>query len=137
MGTIIAVGESVSEKEYQGRAFISTSGKGSTLTIGAAKDTDAGKYKCSVALKEDNRPEVIHTVTIKDFDSAPRNILPAPQKTLVEKQKSGPPAVKVESDTKDGNPSAQQEVAEASPTPSAKTSASISSAPSVILIFSG
>jgi len=134
--TIIAVGESVSEKEYQGRAFITTTGKGSTLAIGAAKASDAGKYKCSVALKEENRPEVIHTVTIKELNSATMRVLLAPQKSVEPNQGSVAPTVRVKSDVKDTSEDSKEESVEASPTASAKTSSSMSSAPSVMCLLS-
>lgn len=62
--TIIAIGSLIHEPEYKGRAFVTMNDKGSTLAIGAAKSSDAGQYKCSVAV-EGNRPEIKHTVSIK------------------------------------------------------------------------
>jgi len=62
--TIIAMGTMVLDQEYKDRASVNVNEKGSTLTIGIAKAEDAGKYKCSVAVKN-NPPEVKHTVHIR------------------------------------------------------------------------
>ena len=62
--TIIAMGTKVLNQEYKNRATVTVDDKGSTLTIGIAKSEDAGRYKCSVAVKT-NPPEVKHTVRIK------------------------------------------------------------------------
>ena len=62
--TIIAMGTMVLDQEYKDRASVEVDEKGSTLTIGIAKEEDAGQYKCSVAVKN-NPPEVKHTVRIR------------------------------------------------------------------------
>ena len=62
--TIIAMGTMVLDQEYKDRASVNVNEKGSTLTIGIAKAEDAGKYKCSVAVKK-NPPEVKHTLHIR------------------------------------------------------------------------
>jgi len=63
--TIIAMGTMVLAQEYKDRASVQVNDKGSTLTIGIAKEEDAGQYKCSVAVEEKNPPEVKHTVRIR------------------------------------------------------------------------
>jgi len=63
--TIIAMGTMVLDQEYKDRASVEVNDKGSTLTIGIAKEEDAGQYKCSVAVEGKNPPEVKHTVRIR------------------------------------------------------------------------
>jgi len=77
--TIIAMGTMVLDQEYKDRASVEVDEKGSTLTIGIAKEEDAGQYKCSVAVKN-NPPEVKHTVRIRappSIESSTPSILAA------------------------------------------------------------
>jgi len=77
--TIIAMGTMVLDQEYKDRASVEVNEKGSTLTIGIAKEEDAGQYKCSVAVKN-NPPEVKHTVRIRappSIESSTPSILAA------------------------------------------------------------
>jgi len=83
--TIIAIGDIIQEKEYKSRATIKTTEKGSTLTLGAAKSSDAGKYKCAVALT-DNPPEVIHTVSVREQDETLDTEVADAPKTTMEKE---------------------------------------------------
>jgi len=62
--TMIAIGTTVYDV-FSSRAAITMSDRGSTLTIGAAKTTDAGDYKCEVAIQQSKRPELVHTVSIR------------------------------------------------------------------------
>jgi len=61
---IIAMGERIIAPAYAKRANVSVSEEGSTLVIVSAEEEDAGEYKCEVAIDGDNRPELVHTVTI-------------------------------------------------------------------------
>lgn len=61
--TIIATGERVLG-EWRGRARVTVTEQGSSLVITLAREQDAGKYKCRVALDTDNSREVVHTVII-------------------------------------------------------------------------
>ena len=62
--TQIAIGKMLVAPEYMERANVTVDDKGSTLEIGIAKSEDAGKYKCSVAVKGE-QPELKHDVRIK------------------------------------------------------------------------
>jgi len=65
--TIIAMGKNVME-DYLDRAKVMVDDKGSVLTIGIAKDEDEGKYKCSVAVSnDDSNPFLMHDVNIRDI----------------------------------------------------------------------
>jgi len=83
--TIIAIGDNIQEKEYKNRATIKTTEKGSTLTLGAAKSSDAGKYKCAVAL-DSNPPEVIHTVSVREEDETVNTVVADAPKTSTEEE---------------------------------------------------
>merc|ERR1719458_818160 len=61
--TMIAMGEKV-VGEYTGRANLSTTPGGSTLTIGEATFGDSGGYRCELALGGD-RPWVEHIVVVE------------------------------------------------------------------------
>ena len=60
----IVVGELIVAPEYMERASVTVDGKGSTLHIGIAKSEDAGKYKCSVAVRGE-QPALSHEVRIR------------------------------------------------------------------------
>ena len=60
----IVVGELIMAPEYMERASVTVDGKGSTLHIGIAKSEDAGKYKCSVAVRGE-QPALSHEVRIR------------------------------------------------------------------------
>lgn len=62
--TQIAIGTTVVAREYMDRASVTVDEQGSTLYIGIAKSEDAGKYKCSVAVRGD-QPEQSHEVRIR------------------------------------------------------------------------
>ena len=62
--TQIAIGKMLVAPEYMHRANVTVDSKGSTLEIGMSKSEDAGKYKCSVAVKGE-QPELKHDVRIK------------------------------------------------------------------------
>ena len=98
--TILAIGDRVIERQLSGRATVSVTSRGSTLTIGAAKTEDAGQYKCEVAV-QNNPPELKHTVSIR----APPSVSSStPNRVTVEKGQdvtlackglgSPPPAIK-------------------------------------------
>ena len=55
--------------DYSDRANVMVDDKGSVLTIGIAKNEDAGKYKCSVAVSTDDtkNPVLKHDVSIRDI----------------------------------------------------------------------
>jgi len=79
--TILAIGDRVIERQLSGRATVSVTSRGSTLTIGAAKTEDAGQYKCEVAV-QNNPPELKHTVSIR----APPSVSSStPNRVTVEK----------------------------------------------------
>ena len=61
--TIVA-GELIVAPEYMERASVTVDGKGSTLHISIAKSEDAGKYKCSVAVRGE-QPALSHEVRIR------------------------------------------------------------------------
>ena len=61
---IIVVGKVIMAPEYMDRASVTVDGKGSTLHIGIAKSEDAGKYKCSVAVRGE-QPALSHEVRIR------------------------------------------------------------------------
>ena len=69
MSTTIAIGTIVVDPEYRDRATVSVDERGSTLQIGIAQSEDAGKYKCSVAVRGD-QPELRHDVRIRGELSA-------------------------------------------------------------------
>ena len=50
--------------EYEGRATVSVGEGGSSLIIPVARQGDAGRYRCKVALGTHNSREVVHTVAI-------------------------------------------------------------------------
>ena len=60
----IVVGELIVAPEYMERASVTVAGQGSTLHIGIAKSEDAGKYKCSVAVRGE-QPALSHEVRIR------------------------------------------------------------------------
>jgi len=64
MSTTIAIGTIVVDPEYRDRATVSVDERGSTLQIGIAQSEDAGKYKCSVAVRGD-QPQLKHDVRIR------------------------------------------------------------------------
>lgn len=64
LSTTIAIGTTVIAPEYKDRASVTVDGKGSTLHIGIAKSEDAGKYKCSVAVRGE-QPVLKHEVRIR------------------------------------------------------------------------
>ena len=64
-GTQIAIGSTVIAPEYKDRATVSVDERGSTLQIGIAQSEDAGQYKCSVAVRGTNIPELQHDVRIR------------------------------------------------------------------------
>ena len=66
-GTQIAIGPIVIAPEYKDRATVSVDERGSTLQIGIAQSEDAGKYKCSVAVRGD-QPQLKHDVRIRGQD---------------------------------------------------------------------
>eukprot|EP00092_Neocalanus_flemingeri_P087809 GFUD01110874.1.p1 GENE.GFUD01110874.1~~GFUD01110874.1.p1 ORF type:complete len:497 (+),score=131.98 GFUD01110874.1:127-1617(+) len=61
---IIVMGDRIIASSYTKRANVTVSEKGSILIIGDALKEDAGEYKCEVAVDGDNRPEIVHTVSI-------------------------------------------------------------------------
>jgi len=65
---IIAMGKHIMG-DYSDRANVMVDDKGSVLTIGIAKNEDAGKYKCSVAVSTDDtkNPVLKHDVNIRDI----------------------------------------------------------------------
>merc|ERR1712227_781145 len=65
---IIAMGKHIMG-DYSDRANVMVDDKGSVLTIGIAKNEDAGKYKCSVAVSTDDtkNPVLKHDVSIRDI----------------------------------------------------------------------
>ena len=67
MSTTIAIGTIVVDPEYRDRATVSVDERGSTLQIGIAQSEDAGKYKCSVAVRGD-QPQLKHDVRIRGQD---------------------------------------------------------------------
>ena len=64
-GTQIAIGSTVIAPEYKNRATVSVDERGSTLQIGIAQSEDAGQYKCSVAVRGSDIPELQHDVRIR------------------------------------------------------------------------
>ena len=62
--TQIAIGTVVVAPEYMERATVTENGQGSTLHIGIAKSEDAGRYKCSVAVRGE-QPALKHEVRIR------------------------------------------------------------------------
>ena len=64
-GTQIAIGSTVIAPEYKNRATVSVDERGSTLQIGIAQSEDAGQYKCSVAVRGSDNPELQHDVRIR------------------------------------------------------------------------
>ena len=62
--TQIAIGKVIVAPEYMDRASVTVDGKGSTLHIGIAKSEDAGKYKCSVAVRGE-QPALSHEVRFR------------------------------------------------------------------------
>lgn len=62
--TQIAIGTVVVAPEYMERATVTEDARGSTLHIGIAKSGDAGKYKCSVAVRGE-QPSLNHEVRIR------------------------------------------------------------------------
>ena len=62
--TQIAIGTTVVAREYMDRASVTVDDSGSTLYIGIAKSEDAGKYKCSIAVRGE-KPEQSHEVRIR------------------------------------------------------------------------
>ena len=62
--TQIAIGTTVVAREYMDRASVTVDESGSTLYIGIAKSEDAGKYKCSIAVRGE-KPEQSHEVRIR------------------------------------------------------------------------
>lgn len=64
MSTTIAIGTRVVSPEFEDRATVSVSESGSTLQIGIAQSEDAGKYKCSVAVRGE-QPQLKHDVRIR------------------------------------------------------------------------
>ena len=76
--TQIAIGTTVVAREYMDRASVTVDEQGSTLYIGIAKSEDAGKYKCSVAVRGD-QPEQSHEVRIRGENCLPAKIISDPQ----------------------------------------------------------
>jgi len=62
--TQIAIGTVVVAPEYMERATVTENSQGSTLHIGIAKSEDAGRYKCSVAVRGE-QPALKHEVRIR------------------------------------------------------------------------
>ena len=62
--TLIATGDKILTPEFVKRGKVSVDQSGSTLIIAAAQDEDAGKYKCSLTLRDDVQ-EVEQTVIIR------------------------------------------------------------------------
>ena len=64
LSTTIAIGTRVVSPEYMDRTTVSVNERGSTLQIGIAQSEDAGKYKCSVAVRGE-QPQLGHDVRIR------------------------------------------------------------------------
>lgn len=62
--SMISVGDML-VADLDGRANISVTDRGSTLTIGKARTSDSGTYRCELALNTE-RPRVEHTVRVID-----------------------------------------------------------------------
>ena len=75
--TQIAIGKVIVAPEYMERASVTVDGKGSTLHIGIAKSEDAGKYKCSVAVRGE-QPALTHEVRIRALSTT--SVTPTQQK---------------------------------------------------------
>lgn len=59
----LAIGEKVLKETREG-ATVKVDRTGSTLRIPQAKSSDAGEYVCEVATGSDDKPSVVHTVTV-------------------------------------------------------------------------
>ena len=64
-GTIIAIGSTIFSPKFYDRFTVSVDERGSTLQIGIAQSKDAGQYKCSVAVRGTDNPELQHYVRIE------------------------------------------------------------------------
>ena len=62
--TLIAIGDKILTPEYMKRGKVNVDQSGSTLIIAVAQDKDAGKYKCSLTLRDDVQ-KVEHTVIVR------------------------------------------------------------------------
>ena len=62
--TLIATGYKILTPEYVKRVKVNIDQNGSTLIIAVAQDKDAGKYKCSLTLRDDVQ-KVEHTVIVR------------------------------------------------------------------------